>query len=128
MRAVTEARGLVDIAPVYQLTVLAAVALTSAVAVAKGGPETRCAAWVGLTSKKSCAAWMADAAVSWVAAKVRIELVSAAWRLAAVAAGVAPMVKESTTGGDAVVAFRVNCWVVPSGRLKVRSSSSPGLG
>src|SRR5712671_6892776 len=106
MRAVTEVRGVADIAPVYQLTVSAAVALTRAAAVANGGPATRWAAWVGPTSKKLCAAC----------------------RLAAVAAGVAPIVKESTPGGDAVVAVIVSCCVVPSGRLNIRLSASPGFG
>src|SRR6478609_8481184 len=128
MRALTEVRGFADMAPVYQRTVLAAVALARAVAVAKGGPTTRWAAWAGPTSKKLCAACTVEAAVNCVAVRVRIEFVRAACRLAAVAAGVAPIAKASTPGGDAVVAVIVSCWVVPSGRLKVRLSASPGFG
>src|SRR4051812_16596986 len=128
MRAVTDVRGFADMAPVYQLTVLAAVALARAVAVANGGPTTRWAAWAGPTSKKLCAACTVEAAVSCVAARVRTEFVSAACRLAAVAAGVAPIVKASTPGGDVVVAVIVSCCVVPSGRLNIRLSASPGLG
>src|SRR3981081_4334191 len=128
MRAVTEVRGFADIAPVYQLTVLAAVALTRAVAVVNGGPTTRWAVCVGLTSKKLCAAWTVEAAVNCVAASVRTAFVSAACRLAAVAAGVAPTVNELTSGGVVAVAVIVSCCVVPSGRLNIKLSVSPTVG
>src|ERR1051326_247606 len=91
-RAVTELRaGLVLISPVYQVTVLAGVPATSEVALANGGPATRIGGWPASTSKKLCAAATAEAAVSCVPASVETAVVSAAWRLAAVARGVAPM-------------------------------------
>src|SRR5580704_5551451 len=80
--------GVAPASPVYQNTVLAGVPACSAVAVLKGGPATRCG---GLELKKLPAAATADAAGSWVCAKLPTAVVSAACRLAAVAAGVAPM-------------------------------------
>ncbi|MDN5804681.1 MAG: heavy metal translocating P-type ATPase, partial [Microlunatus sp.] len=71
----------------------AGAAFTAAVAVTSvaGGvvTSTRCGGW----SKKSCVARIAEAATSDVLARVPIELVSAALRLAAVAVGVAPIAK-----------------------------------
>jgi hypothetical protein len=67
--------------------VSALVPATVAVAVVKVGPTTR---WGGLP-KKSLPAATADAAASEVSASLPIAAVSAVCRLAAVAAGVAPM-------------------------------------
>ena len=106
------------ISPVYQVTVFAGVPATSAVAVANGGPATRMGGWPTSMSKKSCAAAIADAAVSCVPASVLTDWVSAACRLAAVAAGFAPIVNVSVGGGDAVVAVIVRSWVVPSGSVE----------
>ena len=54
--------------------------------------------------KKSLPAWIADAATSEVLASVPIAVVSAAFRLAAVAVGVAPMAKLPVGGGVALEA------------------------
>ena len=54
--------------------------------------------------KKSLPAWIADAATSEVLASVPIAVVSAAFRLAAVAAGVVPMAKLPVGGGVALEA------------------------
>ena len=71
-RAVAVARaGSVPSSPVYQVTVLAGVPATSAVAVA-GGPLTRC----GVPLKKLSAAATAEAAASAVLASVSIEPVN----------------------------------------------------
>ena len=79
-------------------------------------------------SKKSLPAATAEAATSVVLASVPMAVFSAVFRLAAVAAGVAPMVKLPVGGGDALDAVNETEAVVPSGRLKVRLSWSPGLG
>lgn len=84
----------------YQETVLAVVPATCAVAVAKGGPATR----IGGSSKKSLDAAMAEAAGNEVLPIWLTPAVSAACRLAAVAAGVAPMVNWPAEGVVDVVA------------------------
>src|SRR5580704_10307900 len=96
--------GVLPFSPVYQNTVLAAVPLTSEVAVLNGGPETRCG---GSELKKLLAAATAEAAGSAVCARLVTALVNAACILAAVAVGVAPMVNWLAPGGDAVVACSV---------------------
>ena len=101
--------------PVYQDTVFADVPLTSDVAVLNGGPLTRCGGW----SKKLLEVSIAEAATSEVLATVVIDVVNAVCRLAAVAAGVAPMVKDPVGGGEVVVAVNLIDWVVPSGMLSV---------
>src|SRR6516164_3880491 len=83
--------GALPASPVYQFTVFAAVPATSDGAVPKGGPLTRCGGWVASVLKKLFAAAIAEAAVNAVAASVETAVVSAALRLVAVAAGVAPM-------------------------------------
>src|SRR5580700_8259900 len=80
--------GVAPDSPVYQNTVSAVVPLCSAVAVLNGGPATRCG---GFELKKLLAAATADAAGSVVCARLPTAVVSAACKLAAVAAGVAPM-------------------------------------
>ena len=62
---------------------------------------------------------IAEAATSEVLATVVIDVVNAVCRLAAVAAGVAPMVKDPVGGGEVVVAVNLIDWVVPSGMLSV---------
>src|SRR6195952_4036408 len=96
MRAVEGARA--DPAPgwpVYHDTVLAAVPDTSVVAEPSGVAPTR----FGGSPKKSLPAATADAATSDVFASVPIEAVSAALRLADVAAGVAARGKRAAGGG-----------------------------
>ncbi len=66
--------------------------------------------------------------VSDVEASRPTDAVSVAIRLAAVMSGVAPMVKVSDPGIADVTAMSVNVSLVPSGRLKVNSIFSPGLG
>ncbi len=56
------------------------------------------------------------------------EVVNAACKLAAVAAGVAPIVNWLVEGGEALVAVKVRLLVVPSGSLNVNVSVSPALG
>jgi hypothetical protein len=99
---------------VYQDTVLAAVPLTSDVAVA-GEPLTRC----GGSSKKLLDAATADAADSDVAPICVMPALSAACRFAAVSAGVASMVNWLALGVAEVVAVSFNVWLVPSGRVNV---------
>ena len=53
---------------------------------------------------------------------------SAAWKFVAVCPVVAPMVNWPAAGGDDEVAVSVRFCVVPSGRLKVNVTLSPGLG
>src|SRR5262245_15951484 len=92
-RATAVARaGSGESSPVYQATVLAALPATNAVAVSNGGPATRCGGLLALAPKKLSAAAMAEAAAKLVFASLPIEAVTAACRLPAVAAGVAPMV------------------------------------
>ena len=62
---------------------------------------------------------MAEAADSDVLPIWLTPAVSAACRLAAVAAGVAPMVNWLGPGVADVVACSVSVWLVPSGRVKV---------
>ena len=76
----------------YHDTVLAAVPLTIAVAVSNGGPSTRCGGWLASGLKKSLPACTAEAATNWVFAKVPTPWVSAACKLIAVSADVAPIV------------------------------------
>src|SRR5437868_4414462 len=87
----------VPISPVYQVTVFAAVPATSAVEV-NGDPETRIGGSPTPMSKKSCAAAIDEAAVSEVAASVLTEELSTAWKLALVAATLAPMVNSFGPG------------------------------
>src|SRR6202034_996340 len=91
--------GVEPASPVYQETVFWLVPATREVAVANGGPSTRKGGLAASVLKKSFAAAMAEAAVSDVPAMVLTPLVSAAWRLVAVAAGVAPMVNCPVAGG-----------------------------
>jgi hypothetical protein len=70
-------------------------------------------------SKKSFPAATAEAATSVVLATVPIDEFSAAFRLAAVAAGVAPIVKLPDGGGFWLDAVNCTDVVVPSGRLKL---------
>src|SRR4051794_41729832 len=86
--------------PVYHITVFADVPGAKLVAVANGGPATRC----GGSPKKSSAAFTAEAAVSDVSASFPSDVVSAACRLAAVAAALGPMLNSSGPGVVAVVA------------------------
>src|SRR5688500_11076356 len=71
---------------------------------------------------------MAEAATSDVFASVPTELVSAALRLAAVAAGVAPIAKLPAGVGTALEAVSCTVSLVPSGRLKVKLTASPSAG
>src|SRR6185437_13096285 len=73
-------------------------------------------------SKKLSPAAIADAATSDVLASVVMDAVKAAFRLAAVAAGVAPIAKLPVGGGVALVAVSSMVCAVPSGRLKVKRS------
>ena len=89
-----------------------------------GAPETRS----GGSSKKLLDAAIAEAADSDVAPIWVTPAVSAACRLAAVAAGVAPMVNWLAPGVAEVVACSCNVCVVPSGRVKVKVTVSPLFG
>src|ERR1700730_11198667 len=80
--------GVAPDSPVYQDTVSAAVPFCSAVAELNGGPVTRCG---GVERKKWPAAATAEAAGNVVCATLPTAVVSAACRLAAVAAAVVPM-------------------------------------
>src|SRR5271154_968011 len=71
---------------------------------------------------------MAEAAGSAGCARLPMAPVSAVCRLAAVAAGVAPMVNWFAPGGEAVVACNVIVWLEPSGRVKLNAIDSPGFG
>src|ERR1700712_5378813 len=125
MRAVEGARA--DPAPgwpVYHDTVLAGVPDTSVVAAPSGVVPTR----FGGSPKKSLPAATAEAATSDVFASVPIEAVSAALRLADVAAGVAPIAKLPAGVGVAFDAVSLIDSVVPSGRLNVKLIASPLLG
>src|ERR1700681_2618577 len=117
--------GVLPESPVYQNTVLAAVPLTSDVAVLNGGPFTRCG---GFELKKLLAAATAEAAGSAVCARLPTAVVSAACKLPAVAAGVAPMANWFGPGDAAAVAWSVMVWLVPSGRVKLNWTESPLLG
>src|SRR5580704_18045391 len=99
--------------PVYQNTVLAVVPACSAVAVAKGGPATRCG---GFELKKLLAAAIAESAGSAVC------------RLAAVSAGVGPMENWLAPGVADAVAWSEIVWVVPSGRVRPNCIESPAFG
>lgn len=70
-------------------------------------------------SKKSFPAATAEAATSDVFASVPIDVFNAAFRLAAVAAGVPPIENVPVGGGFALDAVNVTDDVVPSGRLKL---------
>ena len=78
--------------------------------------------------KKLLAAAMAEAAGSAVWARFETALVSAAWRLVAVAAGVAPMVNWLAAGGEFVVACSVMVWLEPSGKVRLNWIESPAFG
>src|SRR5215468_1260380 len=130
MRATAvERAGVAPASPAYQLTVLRLVPAVSVVAalngVAGGLATTRIG---GLLPKNSLAAWIDDAAASDVAASLPTEVVSAAWRLFAVAVVSAPMVNWLSPGGLDVVAVSVRSSVVPSGSEKVKRTVSPGCG
>src|SRR6516162_4601452 len=113
MRATAvERAGCGPFCPRYQKTVLAAVPATCAVAVAKGGPATRC----GGLPKKSFPAATAEAADREVCANCPIPAVMAAFRLAAVATEVAPMVNCPGPGGAEAVACSVRVSLDPSGK------------
>ena len=128
-RAVAVARaGSVPSSPVYQLTVFAAVPATSAVAVSKGGPATRCGGWVASMLKKSLAAATADAAESEVAASLPTEAVNAVCRFVAVTSLVAPMVNSFGPGVAEVVAVSVMLSLEPSGSVKRYWMVSPAAG
>src|SRR5437762_10821247 len=94
----------VPISPVYQVTVSAEVPATRLVAVFNGGPATRIGGWPASTSKKLFAAAIAEAADSEVAASLPTAVVRDDWKLAAVAADVAPMVNSPAAGGVLFVA------------------------
>src|SRR6516225_5866509 len=79
-------------------------------------------------SKKSCPASTAEAATNDVLASVPIAVFSAAFRFAAVAAGVAPMAKLPAGSGVELEAVNTTESVVPSGRLKVMFTCCPELG
>src|SRR6185437_14585115 len=78
--------------------------------------------------KKLSPASTADAATSEVLASVLIDEFSAESKLDAVSAGVEPIVKLPAGAGEVLVAVSETVWVVPSGRLKVRLTLSPGFG
>src|SRR4051812_2397897 len=127
--AVAVARGAVGpSSPMYHETVFAGVPATSVVAVSKGGPATRCGGCVASVLKKSFPAATAEAAVSEVAASLPSEVVSAACKLAAVAAGVTPMANWSVPGVAELVAVSVRLVLVPSGSVKLYDTASPSLG
>src|SRR3989304_3566233 len=84
--------ALVPASPVYHVTVLALVPAMSEVAVSNGGPLTRCGGVAASTSKKLLAAATAEAATNDVSASFVTVAVKADRRLAAVAAGVVPIV------------------------------------
>src|SRR4051794_41551989 len=105
--------------PVYHITVFADVPGAKLVAVANGGPATRC----GGSPKKSSAAFTAEAAVSDVSASFPSDVVSAACRLAAVAAALGPMLNSSGPGVVAVVAVRGRLLAGPSGRGKIKANA-----
>ncbi len=71
---------------------------------------------------------MAEAAGSAICARLPMAPVSAVCRLAAVAAGVAPMVNWFAPGGEAVVACSVMVWLDPSGRVRLNAIDCPALG
>ena len=79
-------------------------------------------------SKKSLPAATADAATRSVFATFPIEVFKAALRLAAVAAGVAPIAKVLAGAGVVLDAVNVTDDVVPSGRLKLSVTASPNAG
>src|SRR3984885_7143879 len=79
-------------------------------------------------SKKSLPAATAEAATRSVFATFPIEVFKAALRFAAVAAGVAPIAKVLAGAGVVLDAVNVTDDVVPSGRLKLSVTASPGLG
>src|SRR5258705_10193995 len=129
IRAIAVDRAaLVPSSPVYQLTVLVLVPATSEVAVSNGGPLTRCGGFDASTLKKSLAASTAEAATNDVSASFATAAVREDCKLAAVAAGVAPMVNWFAAGGLAAVAVNVSFSVVPSGSVNVKVTASPGLG
>src|SRR2546430_9204517 len=80
--------GSVPVSPLYQESVFAAVPGTCAVAVANGGPPTR---GTGVPPKNSLDAFSAGAATTAPLARPPTAGVSAAVRLAAVAADAAPI-------------------------------------
>src|SRR5579862_285736 len=116
--------GVLPDPPVYQNTVFAEVPATSDIEVA-GVPLTRSG---GLELKKSLAAATADAAGSAVCARLAIALVSAVWRLVAVAFALAPMVNWFAPGGESVVACKLTVWLEPSGSVRLNWMVSPELG
>src|ERR1700688_271047 len=117
--------GVAPDSPVYQNTVLAAAPFCSAVAELNGGPTTRCG---GFELKKLLAAATAEAAGSAVCARLPTAVASAACRLPAVTAGVAPMANWFGPGDAAEVAWSVMVWLVPSGRVKLNWTESPLFG
>src|SRR5215472_1750197 len=117
--------GSAPFSPVYQNTVLAGVPATSDVAVSNGGPLTRCG---GFELKKSLAAAIAEAAGSAVCARLVTALPSAACKLAAVSAGVVPIVNWPGPGGEFVVACSEMVWLEPSGRVRPNWIVSPLFG
>ena len=130
MRAVAVERA--DVAPaspVYQITVLAVVPAVTLVAVSKGGPATRCGGLLKSAPKKSFEAVTAEAALSELAARPQMVLVSSAvasWRR--LRSAWLPMANWLVPGGVLVVAVSVRFWLVPSGRVRLRLSVSPSLG
>ena len=113
------------ISPVYQVTVLDAVPAASAVAV-KGDPATRIGGWPAVTSKNMCAAAIAEAADSEVAASLPTEVVSAAWQVRRGLRGRRADRELAGRRRRAVVAVSAIS-VVPSGRVKENVIASPGV-
>ncbi len=71
---------------------------------------------------------MAEAAGSAVCARLLTAVVSAAWRFAAVAAGVKPTLNWFGPGGADAVACSEMVWLVPSGKFKLNAIELPGFG
>src|SRR5947209_18044960 len=101
--------GVAPDSPVYQNTVSAGVPFCSAVALLNVGPVTRSG---GFDEKKSWAAATAEAAGSAVWASAPTAVASAACRLAAVSAGVVPMVNWLGPGVAEAVACSEIVWLV----------------
>src|ERR1700742_2861786 len=78
--------------------------------------------------KKLSPAATAEAATSEAPARVLMDEFSAAFGFAAVAAGVAPIVKLPVCAGDVLDAVYWMESVVPSGSLKVKEIWSPAVG
>src|SRR5262245_49555397 len=119
MRATAVARvASAAASPVYQVTVLAAVPATKAVALENGGPATRRGGLAASTLKKSSAAATAHAAVSEVSASLPTAVCSAAFRLAAVTTVLGSMVNWFAPGVVELVAVSVMLSLDPSGSVK----------